>query len=194
LNDGAVNGRQVLHPAVVRQLSTWQATIPDSHRGYGYGLYLCDEGMTLEHGGRCAGFGSFLRISKAHRLGVVVLGNRYGVLLKRAADAAFASAGVPVPPEVAVYYDEADGAEIRGTAALSLAGQYRSGHAALELYVHESTLRGRNCAGEFAIRQISPDRFVFSGDAFYHPLGAVRTVTAHHTYLHLEGRAFRLVA
>jgi CubicO group peptidase (beta-lactamase class C family) len=196
LNNGVVKGRQVLHPAVIRQLSTLQSAIPGAPRGYSYGFYVREQrgDVTLEHGGRCAGFGSFLRLSKAHQLGVVVLGNRYGVLLKRAVDAAFASAGIPPLPEVAVYYEAEAGEEIRAPEALRHIGQYRGGDGVIELYVHESKLKGRSSAGEFTIRQVGQDRFVLSGGAFQHPICAVRTLNASlHTYLHLEGRAFRLI-
>ena len=196
LNDGLVQGRQVIHPHVINQLSTLQASIPGSPRGYSYGFYLREQDgeVVLEHGGRCAGYGSFLRLSKAHRIGVVVLGNRYGVLLKRAVDAAFASAGVPPLPEVAVYYEAEDGVEIRIPEALSYVGQYQCGEAEMELYLHESTLQGRTSTGTFAIRQVGPDRFVFSGEAFPHPTCVVRTVSPNfHTYLHQEGRAFKFI-
>jgi CubicO group peptidase (beta-lactamase class C family) len=194
LNKGQVRGRQILHPEVIEKLSTLQSSIPGSRRAYSYGLYLREHrGVSLlEHGGSFAGYGTFLRLCKSHGVGIVVLGNRTGPILERAADAALESAGVPLLPDLEVHHQT--GTEIRVPEALLYVGRYVSGDTEVELYVHESRLRGRTGAGDVDIHQIGQDRFVVSGKPYQHPIRVVRTVAASNSvYLHAEGRAYKLV-
>jgi CubicO group peptidase (beta-lactamase class C family) len=95
LNDGKLNGKRVLSPAVVRQLSTPYAEIPDmttegSTWKYGYGLTLYNfRGVhVVEHGGDSPGFGALIRMVPEHRFAVIILTNQSGVALTRTAERA----------------------------------------------------------------------------------------------------------
>jgi CubicO group peptidase (beta-lactamase class C family) len=81
VNDGRIDGRQVLSPAVIRSLSTPRAKIPGGTTGYGYGLQInSDRGFdVVSHGGSRAGYGSSIRMVPSKKFGVVAVANRTGV-------------------------------------------------------------------------------------------------------------------
>jgi len=70
-----LNGGPGLSPFVIKQLSTRNQ--PGS---YGYGLAIRGEGESriLEHAGNRDGYGSFIRMYPAQRIGIIILGNRTG--------------------------------------------------------------------------------------------------------------------
>lgn len=91
LNEGRIDGRQVLDPKTIALLSTPHAAIPGSTRSYGYGLEIRDwRGIHIvEHGGSRAGYGSEIRMAPAERVAVIVQTNRSGGTLPETTDKAF---------------------------------------------------------------------------------------------------------
>lgn len=91
LNDGRIDGKQVLDPKVIALLSTPHAAIPGSTRLYGYGLEIGDwRGIhVVQHSGSRAGYGSEIRMAPAERVAVIVQTNRSGATLPETADRAF---------------------------------------------------------------------------------------------------------
>ncbi|HEY3136578.1 MAG TPA: serine hydrolase domain-containing protein [Blastocatellia bacterium] len=91
MNDGKLEGKQVLQPSVIAKLSTPRIRIPTSAtEKYGYGLMISDyRGVhVVEHGGSRSGYGSIIKMVPQSRFAVIVLGNRTGVALNRAAEKA----------------------------------------------------------------------------------------------------------
>jgi CubicO group peptidase (beta-lactamase class C family) len=90
MNDGRIDGRQALLPAVIAKLSTPHAPIPGGDSSYGYGLSLSErQGIRIvQHGGSRSGYGSTIIMAPARHVGVVVLGNRSGSGLPKTADRA----------------------------------------------------------------------------------------------------------
>jgi CubicO group peptidase (beta-lactamase class C family) len=80
MNDGKVDGKQVLSPKVVQALTTPHAGIPGELAKYGYGLDLEERGGVVmwSHGGSRSGYGSFIAMLPGSRAGVIVLCNRTG--------------------------------------------------------------------------------------------------------------------
>jgi len=87
MNDGEIDGRLALKPAVIEKLSTPHAAIPGGSASYGYGLELSERsGIRLvSHGGSRAGYGSTIVMAPGRRAGVVVLANRTGSGLPKTA-------------------------------------------------------------------------------------------------------------
>jgi CubicO group peptidase (beta-lactamase class C family) len=90
MNEGRIDGKQVLPPGVIRRLSTPHATIPGGNASYGYGLQLSkSRGVDeVSHGGSRAGYGSSIRMVPSRKFGVITLANRTGIGLTATADRA----------------------------------------------------------------------------------------------------------
>jgi hypothetical protein len=87
LNDGRIDGKEVLAPAVIRALSTPRAKIPGGDGSYGYGVQVAKyRGVDLvSHGGSRAGYGSSIRMVPSKKFGVIAVANRTGIGLNATA-------------------------------------------------------------------------------------------------------------
>jgi CubicO group peptidase (beta-lactamase class C family) len=87
LNDGRLDGEQVLAPAVIRALSTPRAKIPGGDGSYGYGVQVAKyRGVDLvSHGGSRAGYGSSIRMVPSRKFAVIAVANRTGIGLNATA-------------------------------------------------------------------------------------------------------------
>jgi CubicO group peptidase (beta-lactamase class C family) len=86
LNEGKIDGVQVLSPTLIRQLSTPHIGMPGGfNQHHGYGLMLSQErGVSIvSHGGFSTGYGSMIQMAPQQRIGVIVLTNRSGETLPR---------------------------------------------------------------------------------------------------------------
>jgi CubicO group peptidase (beta-lactamase class C family) len=83
MNDGSIDGKQVLDPKAIALMSTPHAAIPGSKQSYGYGLEIGDwRGVhVVQHNGSRAGYGSEIRMVPAERVAVIVQTNRTGATL-----------------------------------------------------------------------------------------------------------------
>ncbi len=89
LNDGRVDGTQVLPAKLIALLTAPQHKTPDPGVAYGYGLNITERGgiRIIDHGGDRAGYGSYMAIAPEHRVGVMVVTNQTGTALRRTAEA-----------------------------------------------------------------------------------------------------------
>lgn len=87
LNDGRLDGKQVISPAVIRAMTTPRAKIPGGTASYGYGLQISSERgfEIISHGGSRAGYGSSIRMVPSKTFGVIALANRTGIGLNATA-------------------------------------------------------------------------------------------------------------
>jgi len=102
LNDGRVDGKQVLPPAVVKRITTGYVEYPGREEArYGNGLTIRTfRGVRMfDHGGSRSGYGSLIRMLPDQKVGVIVLANRNGASLSRTATAALELL-VPLAPAV----------------------------------------------------------------------------------------------
>ena len=90
LNQGHLDGKQVLSPEVIAKLSTPYSNSPGSDAQYSYGLNIVNyRGLrVLQHSGSLAGFGALLRMVPEHRFAIIILTNRTGALLTKTMDEA----------------------------------------------------------------------------------------------------------
>jgi CubicO group peptidase (beta-lactamase class C family) len=91
LNDGRIDGKQVLDPQAIALLSAPHAAIPGSTVSYGYGLEIGEwRGIHIvDHAGSRAGYGSEIRMAPVERVAVIVQTNRSGATLPQTRDKAF---------------------------------------------------------------------------------------------------------
>jgi CubicO group peptidase (beta-lactamase class C family) len=89
LNDGKLDGKEILAPAIIKKLSTPHVAVP-GERHYGYGLAVADHrGVpVVEHGGSRAGYGSFIRFLPEQKSAVIVLCSTTGGQLQRTVERA----------------------------------------------------------------------------------------------------------
>jgi CubicO group peptidase (beta-lactamase class C family) len=102
MNDGQLEGRQVLSPFVIEQLSMPRIAIPNEDRFYGYGLSIRDaQGLRwLSHSGSRTGYGSLARMCPERNFAVIILCNKTGIGLAAVADLAAKIVLGIEPPEV----------------------------------------------------------------------------------------------
>jgi CubicO group peptidase (beta-lactamase class C family) len=108
LNDGRLDGKQILPAAVVKRITTGYVEYPGREEAtYGNGLTIrAFRGVRMfEHGGSRSGYGSLIRMLPDQKVGVIVLANRNGANLSQTATAALellvplAPAGAPPAPK-----------------------------------------------------------------------------------------------
>jgi CubicO group peptidase (beta-lactamase class C family) len=89
MNDGRLDGRQVLPPKLIAIMSSPHAEIPGGDQRYGYGLQLStSRGVHwVEHGGSRAGYGSTIRMAPDRKFAVIIVANRSGSGMPNLADA-----------------------------------------------------------------------------------------------------------
>jgi CubicO group peptidase (beta-lactamase class C family) len=80
MNQGRLDGREVLRPMAIKKLSSPQVSIPGGAASYGYGLQLSEAGgvALVSHGGSRAGYGSTITMVPSRRVAAIALGNRSG--------------------------------------------------------------------------------------------------------------------
>jgi CubicO group peptidase (beta-lactamase class C family) len=90
MNGGQIDGKQVLTPSLIKQLSSPHADVPGSEGKYGYGLSLSkNRGVRIvEHGGARSGFGTLIKMAPDHRFALIILVNRSGGILSKTAEKA----------------------------------------------------------------------------------------------------------
>jgi CubicO group peptidase (beta-lactamase class C family) len=133
LNDGTLDGRQVLNPKVVALLSSPHTSLPGQPVDkYGYGLILSyTRGIRmLEHGGARLGYGSTIRMAPEQRVGVIILANQSGVTLSATAMKALEltlplQERVPSPPKAVLHTTAED--------VRRIVGLYRNGDDSVEI-------------------------------------------------------------
>jgi CubicO group peptidase (beta-lactamase class C family) len=127
MNDGRIDGDQVLDPEVISALAQPYARPLDAFEGqrYGYGLNLGEyRGMrTLEHGGGRRGFCSYLQMFPEQEFAFIQLVNRRNALLKKTQEAAIEQVLRPdAPPPPAA--NSSDGLAPSETELEALVGRY----------------------------------------------------------------------
>lgn len=110
MNEGRIDGKQVLPATIMKTLAAPHAPIPgEPQASYGYGLLTYEERgvQVASHGGVRKGFGSVITFVPEHRFAVIVLANRSFAILGKTAEKAMElvlqlKAGVeqkPKPPQ-----------------------------------------------------------------------------------------------
>lgn len=150
INDGKLDGKQVLSPAVISKLSSGQIAIPgNTDRKYGYGLVTGNyRGVrVVEHGGSRSGYGSIIRMVPDHRFAVVILANRSGASLSKTAEKAMELMLSLKPKEE----DKRQDLPLDATEMAGCAGIYSQGRTRFEIFIKDGKLIGKQGNAEGAI-------------------------------------------
>lgn len=190
MNDGRLDGNQVLPPELIAIMSSPHAEVPGSKQQYGYGLELSTtRGVRwVQHDGSRAGYGSTIRMAPDRKFAVIILANRSGSGMPKLADA-IAAAMLPLEPKspepAAHALDAAD--------ARRYAGVYVNGTSRITLEADGAAVKSND--GETTIR------FTRAGDGFLSgepksdepPPRLVLVPDANHRieFVCMNGRAFR---
>jgi CubicO group peptidase (beta-lactamase class C family) len=86
LNDGRVEGQQLLSKSLVNQLKGHHVGVPgekDSYYGYGLTIFKFKDLEFVAHGGFSRGYGSMIQMVPARKFAVIVLTNKSGETLRR---------------------------------------------------------------------------------------------------------------
>ncbi|MFN0120956.1 MAG: serine hydrolase domain-containing protein [Blastocatellia bacterium] len=165
LNQGKLEGKQVLSPSLVQTIAAQKAVIPALDRHYGFGLISFKERgvqVVMNTGGR-SGFGSIFYTAPEHRFAVVILANRTGAIFSRSARKAMEMV-VPLaapepptaPPALTMTAEE----------MANYVGSYiNSESIRAELIVQDGKLFARLGGRQFAINKIGDHRFQAPGGA-----------------------------
>ncbi|MFK5004650.1 serine hydrolase, partial [Klebsiella pneumoniae] len=78
LNNGKIDGKQIIAPSVVEKLTKPQFYLPGEETAfYGYGLLGFNERgvKTVSHGGASRGYGSTIFFAPEQKIAIIVLAN-----------------------------------------------------------------------------------------------------------------------
>jgi len=191
LNDGMLDGQQVLAPAAMARLSTPRAGVPGQDSNYGYGLMLSrSRGVRwIEHGGSRLGTGSLLRMTPEHRVAVITVANRSGANLSRTSEKAVELL-LPLEPRPAQKPPAA--APIAGAEMTQYAGLYANGAQSVELLVKDGKLVGKRGGGsETPVVRTDANRIRLGDQGMSYV--TVRGPDGSIHYLHTGSRSLRRV-
>ena len=186
MNDGQIDGKEALSPAIIRRLSTPRAKIPGGNVSYGYGLQISnDRGFDIvSHGGSRAGYGSSIRMVPSRKFGVITVANRTGIGLNVTAEMAMQIGLSSQPPR---NNSTAAPSPRAVTELNAYVGTYSQGPRTVELLVRD---------GKLILKQNNRERsVVISGESLLVEDGgrwiAVRNASGAVEYLHAGSRSWR---
>lgn len=147
MNQGRVDGTQVLAPEVITLMSTPHAIPPgEPAEAYCYGLGSRQfRGVrVLEHDGSRMGYGSEIRMLPAQRVAIIVQTNRSGATLPATMEAATALL-VPLKPPAAPIDDKSP--PLAAEDISRIAGVYQNGAQRIEIAARDNRLFVKRGAG-----------------------------------------------
>lgn len=159
MNDGRLEGKQVLRKGLFEQLAAAHADVLSSRTQYGYGLALVERrGLKmLEHGGARAGYGSFIRIIPEKRVAVVILTNGRGGQLPKTVTRA-SELLLSLPPRKSVPPPETK--EMTLGEMSEYVGTYNNGGEPVEIFIREGKLFMRVGKSELQLSKIGDRRLM----------------------------------
>ncbi len=86
MNDGRVDGQQLISPSLIKQLTGHQVPVPgelDSYYGYGVTVFKLKGLEFVGHGGFSRGYGSMVQMVPSRRFAVIVLTNKSGETMRK---------------------------------------------------------------------------------------------------------------
>jgi CubicO group peptidase (beta-lactamase class C family) len=192
MNDGVIDGKQVLSPAVIRRMIAARAKIPGGNVSYGYGLQISNAGGfdVVSHGGSRAGYGSSIRMVPSKKFAVIAVANRTGIGLTRTVENAMAIG--------LLRFGWSDTISVTGAPHAAAApnlnayvGTYSQGPRTIEILVRDGTLilKRNNREQPVSIYDDRPLPLGGGGDRWV----SVRDATGAVEYLHAGSRSWRKV-
>jgi CubicO group peptidase (beta-lactamase class C family) len=160
MNDGKIDGKQLLPVFVVENLQKPQFYLPGEERAfYGYGLLgFEDRGIkTVSHGGASRGYGSMITLAPEQKIAVIVLANTSGQTLPKTRRKAMELV-ITLQPEtneqpkpIAMSADEMK----------RYAGKFAHAPQVWEVFVKDGKLFLKEEGKDFELTKIGKDRFSY---------------------------------
>jgi CubicO group peptidase (beta-lactamase class C family) len=191
MNDGRLDGRQVLPPKLIAIMASPHAEMPGSDDHYGYGLQLStSRGVHwVEHGGSRAGYESTIRMAPERKFAVIIVANRSGSGMPKLADAISDSMlALDRKSETEPATHGLDAAELR-----RCAGVYVNGTSKVRLEADGGALKA-NIDGTVARFTRAGDKFLIgeaNGAVQPSKLVLVPDASGRIEFVFVNGRAFR---
>lgn len=159
MNEGRIEGKQVLPATIINTLAAPHATLPgEQQASYGYGLLAYEErGVRVaSHGGVRKGFGSVITFVPEHRFAVIILANRSFAILGKTAEKAMElvlplKAGVEEKPKPML---EMSAAEMR-----MYVGVYSNSPPSWEVFAKDGKLFLKQEDNVFLLTKVGDHRF-----------------------------------
>jgi CubicO group peptidase (beta-lactamase class C family) len=192
MNNGRIDGAQVIPPEAIRTLSTRQGGMAGEECGYTYGLSTCTRGATrvLSHYGFRVGSGAVFTMIPEHKLAIIVLSNRNGGIFFGPERAILDQLLAPAPSPAST---PPSGAMRRGARA-EFAGVYVSGRDTLRFTRRGDSLFYRYAQNEEARTRAEGDSTILILNPAGEPVqqfSLVRGLRTNNVYLHDGLSAFR---
>jgi CubicO group peptidase (beta-lactamase class C family) len=166
MNNGKVEGKQVLLPAMIAKLSTPYVAMhssPDSYSiengNYGYGAMIHDYcgAHIIEHGGVIPGYGCRLVMAPEQRFAVIALTNRTGAMLNKVIERAM-ELMLPLKPKTEAQSQE--GLSMTEAEMASYVGIYENpSNPRMEIFIRDGKLFFKSGSNEFPLKKIGNLRF-----------------------------------
>jgi len=159
LNDGRLEGRQVLPLSTVQAMTTAQAEIPGGEAKYGFGLRLTREKETRvwSHSGSRAGYGSLIQMLPDQHVGIITLCNLTGAALSKTAAEALGPYFPLRPPR------EPAAADLPPMSTAEMAkcvGVFSDSKEWEEIMAHKGRLWWRTREKQWPVTRITQDHFL----------------------------------
>jgi CubicO group peptidase (beta-lactamase class C family) len=198
MNNGRIDGKQVLNPTVITKLSTPYTDLHSpfgfENGKYGYGLFVHDHrGVHIVwHAGLLPGFGALLQMVPIQRFAVIVLANKSDSLLNKTAEKAMKlllplQAEAQAKPKQALTVSEAEISDC--------IGKYANKPESAEILAKEGKLILKRQDGEFPITKIGDYRFSITkpSESGTEEFALVRAGDGKVEYLHIGRHALKKV-
>lgn len=159
INQGRIEGAQVLSPSVIAKLSTPYVDAPAMNCQVGYGLLIKEvHGVrVLVHGGVIEGFGSMFIMVPDYKFAVILIANNSGVMLNQTAAKAM-KLFLPAPPPKKEKESSSVVMPLTAKEMTDWAGVYRLPPATLELLVKNDNLFFKQGDAEFPVSKAGDRR------------------------------------
>lgn len=160
MNEGRLDGKQILSPSMIKQMSTPHIAVPgetDSFYAYGLTMFRYQGLEFVAHGGFSRGYGSMIQMVPARKFAVIVLTNKSGETLRRTLNKA-SEIGL------ALKDDQPEAAKpapvLSATELARYQGTYK-GTTTWEVYLKEGKLFVKNDGTEYALTYKGDQKFSF---------------------------------
>jgi len=196
LNEGRLDGRQVLPAAVVKRITTGYVDSPgreESKYAYGLTVRTFRAVRTFEHGGSRSGYGSLIRMLPDQKAAVIVLANRGGASLSRTATRAL-ELMVPLAP--AVTEPAPKPGSMTPAEMAEYAGVYsQTAKPEVELFVKDGQLYFKSGTASLPVTRVGAHRFAATrpGAAAPQEFMLTRGNDGKTLYLHRGTRALKKI-
>jgi CubicO group peptidase (beta-lactamase class C family) len=188
MNGGRIEGKQVLSPSLIKQLSSPQSDQPGSEWKYGYGLAIGkNRGVRLvEHSGARSGYGSLIKMAPDHHFAVIILVNRTGGSLSKTAEKAME---LTLPLEAKVE-SRPKPVEMTEAEMARYVGVYGAQPNRYEIAIKDGKLVIKWTDVEAQVSKLGESRFSATGPSQTTEFALVPGADGKAEFMFLSGRAF----